>query len=267
MRTWKIITTLTLVVVAAALITTSAFAYMGGNFAATPHETGTGTTGTYRGGMMGGYGCCNTYPQTTTPTKTAPTTPYYGNGAGGCGSMQYRFGYIAPQTYSTNTQLNITTAVTLAQTYLNQLGNPNVAIAHVEEYTYNFYIQIRERDTGIGAFELIVDRYTGSIVPEMGPNMKWNTKYSAMNGMMGIYVTAPTATMPVTAEQAKTNAQQYLTSYLPGTTIGDVTAFYGYYIIEVLSGSNTYRILSVNGYTGQVWYHTWHGTFIQEIEP
>jgi hypothetical protein len=23
-------------------------------------------------------------------------------------------------------------------------------------------------------------------------------------------------------------------------------------------------MLSVNGYTGQVWYHTWHGSFIQE---
>jgi len=22
-------------------------------------------------------------------------------------------------------------------------------------------------------------------------------------------------------------------------------------------------MVSVNGYTGQVWYHSWHGTFIQ----
>jgi hypothetical protein len=22
-------------------------------------------------------------------------------------------------------------------------------------------------------------------------------------------------------------------------------------------------MVSVNGYSGQVWYHTWHGTFIQ----
>jgi hypothetical protein len=22
-------------------------------------------------------------------------------------------------------------------------------------------------------------------------------------------------------------------------------------------------MLSVNGYTGQIWYHTWHGAFVQ----
>jgi hypothetical protein len=26
------------------------------------------------------------------------------------------------------------------------------------------------------------------------------------------------------------------------------------------------EMLSVNGSTGQVWYHTWHGRFIQMIE-
>jgi len=30
---------------------------------------------------------------------------------------------------------------------------------------------------------------------------------------------------------------------------------------------NDYGMLSVNGYTGQGWFHTWHGTFIQEWEP
>lgn len=72
--------------------------------------------------------------------------------------------------------------------------------------------------------------------------------------------------MTVTATQAKTNAQQYLNSYLPGNTTGDITTFYGYYTIEVLNGSSTYGMLSVNGYTGQVWYHTWHGNFIQELQ-
>lgn len=81
--------------------------------------------------------------------------------------------------------------------------------------------------------------------------------------MMGGYgYGTPTATMPVEATQAKTSAQQYLNTYYPGTTIGDVSTFYGYYTLEVLSGGNPYVMLSVNGYTGQVWYHTWHGAFI-----
>ena len=73
-------------------------------------------------------------------------------------------------------------------------------------------------------------------------------------------------TTTATSTQATINAQQYLTSYLPGTTTGDVTTFYGYYTIEVLNTNSTpYGMLSVNAYTGQIWFHTWHGTFIQEL--
>jgi len=60
---------------------------------------------------------------------------------------------------------------------------------------------------------------------------------------------------------------RFLSTYYPGATIGDVTTFYGHYTLEVLSAGNTYGMLSVNGYTGQVWYHTWHGTFTQELTP
>jgi hypothetical protein len=72
--------------------------------------------------------------------------------------------------------------------------------------------------------------------------------------------------MTVTEDQAKADAQQYLTANYAGTTVGDATAFYGYYTIEVLQNGDTFGMLSVDGYTGQVWYHTWHGTFIQQTE-
>jgi hypothetical protein len=73
--------------------------------------------------------------------------------------------------------------------------------------------------------------------------------------------------MPVTVDQAKTDAQQFLSIYYVGTTVGDATTFYGYYTIEVLNAGSPSGMLSVNGYTGQVWYHMWHGTFIQEWTP
>jgi hypothetical protein len=72
--------------------------------------------------------------------------------------------------------------------------------------------------------------------------------------------------MTVTSTQAITDAQTYLNNYLPGATTGDVNTFYGYYTIEVLKGTTPYGMLSVNGYSGQVWYHTWHGTFINELQ-
>jgi hypothetical protein len=75
--------------------------------------------------------------------------------------------------------------------------------------------------------------------------------------------TSPTQNS-VTPAQARQNAQQYLDAYLPGTKVAeDADAFYGYYTIHVLRDGKEIGMLSVNGYTGAVWYHTWHGTFVQ----
>jgi hypothetical protein len=84
--------------------------------------------------------------------------------------------------------------------------------------------------------------------------------------MMGWYAGGQTGPMTITSEPAKTNAQQFLSANYPGTTVGDIDTFYGYYHVDVLQSGTTYGMLSVNGYTGQVWYHTWHGTFIQAVE-
>jgi hypothetical protein len=72
--------------------------------------------------------------------------------------------------------------------------------------------------------------------------------------------------MPVTTSDAEKIAQAYLNSYLPSSSVEDPDVFYGYYTIHVLKDGKPYGMLSVNGYTGQVWYHTWHGTFIQMKE-
>jgi hypothetical protein len=273
MKSWKIITIVGVAaVLAAALLTTTVFAMgmMGGPY------------GGYGGMMGGGYGYgygYNSPPYTAGPGATTPSTQYYqpvypfmfgggmmgrlGNGYG-FGGMMSNYGYAAPYTYS-GSQLTINTAVTIAQNYVASIGNPDLIVKQVEEYTANFYVQVNEKSTSHGAFELLINKYTGSIYPEMGPNMMWNTKYGMMrSGILGGIFGAPTTTMTVTATQATTNAQQYLNTYLPGTTTGDVTTFYGYYTIEVLSNGTPSGMLSINGYTGQVWVHTWHGTFIQE---
>ena len=244
MKIWKIVTVITLAIVVVALATASAFAFNG-----------------FRTATYYGYPASGTYPSTTTPTQ-----PYGGWGCMGRG----RWGYAAPaypNTGTTATPLTIDTAVTIAQNYLTSLNNPDLAVTEVEEYTQNFYVQFSEKSTGVGAFEMLIDRYTGSIGPEMGPNMMWNTKYGMMRGgiLGGIWGT-PTTTMTVTPTQAEANAQQFLTAYYPGTTVGEVTPFYGYYHVMVESEGTTYGMLSVNGYTGQVWYHNWHGAFIQEVD-
>jgi hypothetical protein len=231
--------------------------------------------------MMGGYGYgYNSSPYTNQPSTTTPSTQYYqpvypsmfggmmgqmGSGLG-FGGMMRSYGYAAPYA-NTGTPLTITQAKTIAQNYVTSIGNPDLTVKQVEEYTNNFYIQVNEASTGKGAFELLINKQTGSIYPEMGPNMMWNTKYGMMrSGILGGIFGTPATTLPVTATQATTDAQTYLNTYVIGATTGDVTAFYGYYTIEILNGGTTYGMLSVNAYTGQVWFHTWHGTFIAELQ-
>ena len=253
MKTWKIITIVGAILVATALVTATAFAYMGGRGFYSPYGTNpaTGSYGAYSGGMggmMSGY-----------------SANYQGqNGWGGCRGMN---GYASPTAPTQGAVITLDKAVDVAKTYLASLNNPDLTIDEVEEYTQNFYVLFKEKSTGIGAFEMIIDKYTGSIYPEMGPNMMWNTKYGMMSGgMMSWAAGTTTVTMTVTVEQAKTNAQQFLNANYPGTTVGSIDTFYGYYHVDVFSAGNTYGMLSVNGYTGQVWYHTWHGAFIQAIE-
>lgn len=262
MKSWKLITIITLAVIAVALVTTVAFAS-----AFNPYRSMTPTQG-FTGGMMGNW---------NTNTATAPANQPYQNGRGGRGCMGVGVGYAAPvtTTNTTATPLTIEQAKQIAQQYVTAINNPDLKVTAVEEYTSNFYVQVHEVSTGNGAFELLVDRYTGNVYPEMGPNMMWNTKYNAHTGMMGIFnglngmmgfQRTTASPMTVTTQQATANAQQFLNSNFAGATVGDVTTFYGYYHVEVLSEGKMFGMLSVNGYTGQVWYHNWHGTFIQEIE-
>jgi hypothetical protein len=225
-----------------------------------------------------GYGYGSNSPPYTSQLGTTPSTQYYqpvypsmfggmmGRLFSGFGGMMRGYGYNAPYTY-TGTTLSIANAKDIAQKYVTSIGNSNLEVKQVEEYTNNFYVQVNDKTTGNGAFELLINKYTGSIYPEMGPNMMWNTQYGMMrSGILdGIYGTS-TTTLPVTASQATTEAQQYLTTYLPGTTTGDIATFSGYYTIEIVNGTTPYGMLSVNGYNGQIWYHTWHGAFIQELQ-
>jgi hypothetical protein len=164
--------------------------------------------------------------------------------------------------------------------YLAAANNPDLQVAEVMEFTGNFYAEVHEKSTGTGAFELLVDRYTGAVYPEPGPNMMWNLKYGpmaggAMMGMMGRSSSPgpmiwwdPKAVKPsVTAEQAVQLAQQYLDQTAQGFTAGDAEPFYGYYTLHVEKDGQITGMLSVNAYTGAVWYHAWHGDFIGMTSP
>lgn len=152
--------------------------------------------------------------------------------------------------------------------YLADLNDPNLEIEEIMIFNNNSYAIIVEKDTGIGAMELLIDPSTLSVFPEYGPNMMWNQKYGRMNvgNMMGNRYPryANQEGMTVTAQEASEIAQRYLDEQLPGYDVAEeITPFYGYYTIDILKDGSPTGMLSVNGFTGRVFLHTWHGTFIE----
>lgn len=204
-----------------------------------------------------------------------------GNGFGMMGSGMmggYGFGGLADVD-----PLSIGEAETAVNDYLASLGDDDLALGEVMIFDNHAYAQILDKGSDSGAFEVLVDPVSGNVYPEPGPNMMWNTEYGHMGGfggygmmggmmgrgmrggnMMGSFGFDPDAEISLTGEEAITIAQQYLDTYLTGTTADETAdAFPGYYTLHSLEDGEVVGMLSVNAYTGQVFLHHWHGDFVE----
>lgn len=198
---------------------------------------------------------------------------------GGGGMMGGMMGGYGPGGPVTTSPLSIKAAEGAVASYLDRLGNPDLAIKEVMIFDNHAYAEIVEKSSGIGAMEVLIDPLSLTVYPEHGPNMMWNLKYSGMGnmmgGMMGGWRNRQTpgntpkvsAEMPVSPDQAIQLAQDYLDSYLPGTQVEEhADQFYGYYTLHTERAGQISGMLSVNGFSGQVFPHTWHGAFITMSE-
>jgi hypothetical protein len=70
--------------------------------------------------------------------------------------MQYTWRSETGQTQASATPISLDQAKSIAQQYLSTTHNPNLAIKEIMEFQYNFYIIYYEKDTGIGAFEMLI---------------------------------------------------------------------------------------------------------------
>jgi len=259
---------------------------------------------TYGFSMMGGWNNNNAYgPGGMMGNGRGPSmmNGYGNNNANGYGpggmmngrgpSMMNGYGYNNANT----APLTIDQAKAAAEKYLANLNNSDLEIAEIMVFDNNSYVIVREASTGIGAFEQLVDPVSQIAYPEHGPNMMWNLKYSRLNheymmggngygmmgggmmNMMGGYGNTMmqgwdnaspldvTAEMTVTPEQAVEYAQKYLDANIAGATTEHPMQFHGYYTLDFEKDGKVFGMLSVNGYSGQVFLHTWHGTFIEEV--
>ena len=204
----------------------------------------------YGPGMMGGY---------VPGMMGGGLRGGYGPGMMGGGMMGGGFGGLDSSLQRT---VDITKAQALVSNYLGGLSDKNLKIDEIMEFEYNLYALIEEADTGRGAFELLIDPFDGTVSPEIGPNMMWNTKY----GMMGARSGAVRPNV-IGVDEAKKIAGEYL-GRVRGEGPYELSGneFFGYYTLDFKKNGMILGMVSVNAFTGQTWYHTWHGGFIAEQE-
>ena len=244
--------------------------------------------------MMGGYGQggMQNMMGNFNPGATSSFRPAGMMGGNGGMNMMGGYGY----NNSDLTPLTVEQATAAAEKYLANLENDDLQIAEVMIFDNNTYILVEEKSTGIGAFELLADSVSQTAYPEHGPNMMWNLKYGGLNhqymmgngnGMMGGMMggnagmmnmmggsgwdtnvpSNASSDLTVSPEQAIEYAHTYLDANIAGAVAAtDPIQFYGYYTLDFEKDGKVAGMLSVNGYSGQVFLHTWHGTFIEESE-
>jgi len=165
----------------------------------------------------------------------------------------------------------------LTENVKEYLGNFNGDFEIEDIFIYSnsdYYFSIVEKETGRGAMELLVNPVSGYVYPEHGPNMMWNIEYGMHGnrgyggrmGMMRGFNYEVDEENEISVEDALEKANDYLSEL-----DGDLTAkegghaFYGYYTFHVNEGEALKGMMSVNAYTGDVWYHNWHGDLVDII--
>lgn len=146
---------------------------------------------------------------------------------------------------------SLTAARQRAQLLADRLG---LRTGEVIQFSNGFHVQLLDTD-GRGAVEVLVDPVDGTVALEPGPAIMWNTRIGMPHAGLG---TAARISPPA----AQRLAQQWLDDQRPGLTARAPELFPGYYTLETARGESIVGLLSINAFTGTVWYHTWHGSFV-----
>lgn len=122
----------------------------------------------------------------------------------------------------------------VVEDYLVSQVPGHLEIVEVMAFEQNFYAIAREPTTGTGAMEILVDRETGIVGPEMGPNMRWKARYGMQRrGMMD----NSNEKIMISEAEATAAAQRWLDEKRPGITVEEYAEpFYGHYTLHTVQG-------------------------------
>jgi|GEM_PF-3151019 len=223
--------------------------------------------------MMGGWGQMSGWNQTgvgtgwgTPGNVSNPTGNYgygYGYGMSGVGGMitgmmgnTITYGYLTTLSPIHNSQ----EARTTVQGFID-LAASNLAISELWEYGTVYKAELSDT-SGAKAFDLIVDKYTGTVSPEMGMAMMLNASYGN-----GLYRTPAFGTsLLVTSQQATDLAQTFVNKNALGYTLEAPELYPGYYKFHTRVGAGYGLDIMINGYNGAVWMHTILGLPLNKVQ-
>lgn len=129
-------------------------------------------------------------------------------------------------------------------------------IGEVMRFSNGYYAELLDRD-GKGATEVLIDPSSGTVQLEFGPAMMWNTTYGMMPAL------DRTGAAAIGPDQAVRIADRWLRDHRTGLHAAEPDRFPGYYTLHTLRDDRIVGMLSVHATSGDVWYHTWHGRFLQ----
>ncbi len=113
---------------------------------------------------------------------------------------------------------------------------------------------------------MLVDPFSGAVAIEYGPARMWNNRYGMMGAASGMMGAAGGSTERIDAAEAQRIADRWLVDRQSGLTADTAEALPGYYTLHTLRDGEIDGMLSVNAATGDVWYHSWHGEFVDMSE-
>lgn len=122
-----------------------------------------------------------------------------------------------------------------------------------------YYISIKEKESEHSAFEVLFDPIEKVIYSNYGPKVTWNTKYGSNSyGLFGMSYINLRENKVLNRRQVLEKAKK-LSEKNPLIIKNKGHKYYGYYTFYTKEKEKINGMISVNIYTGEVWYHSWHG--------
>jgi hypothetical protein len=131
------------------------------------------------------------------------------------------------------------------------MSSSSLEISELWEYGTAYMAELSDLN-GAMAFDVIADKFTGAVGPEMGLSMMMNASYGK-----GIYKTVRFGKkLSVSEEQATTSAQNFVNANNLGYTLGTPEDYPGYYKFHTTDSHGFGLEIMVNGYNGAIWMNS-----------